>query len=93
MRGGRRRDTRWSTGFAIPSSERMQSRSARRSIDAIAATLCGRSDQTDYLRGEIGKEAPQLMTNTSIRMLRCGATVSWPSGCWWSADGIGFAHP
>jgi len=55
--------------------------------------LCGRSDQTDYLCGEIGKEAPRLMTNTSIRMLRCGATVSWPSGCWWSADGIGFTHP
>jgi hypothetical protein len=67
--------------------------SARRSIDAIAATLCGRSDQTDYLRGEIGKEAPQLMTNTSIRMLRCGATVSWPSGCWWSDNGTSVAHP
>jgi hypothetical protein len=31
---------------------------APRSPTMIAATLCGRSDQTDYLRGEPGKARP-----------------------------------
>ena len=35
----------------------------------------------------------QLFANTSIRMLRCGAPVSWPSRCWRSNNGIRFVHP
>ncbi len=53
-------------------------------------TLCGY--QTDYLRGDLQK-ATRLITNTSVRMLRCRPTVSWTSGSRRSDNSISFAHP
>jgi hypothetical protein len=51
-----------------------------------------RRQQTDHLRGELGK-ATRLIANTSIRMLRYGATVSWPSTSWRSDNDTSVAYP
>ncbi len=38
-------------------------------------------------------KATRLIANTSIRMLRYGATVSWPSTSWRSDNGTSVAYP
>ena len=38
------------------------------------------------------RTAAPLVANASIRLFRYGATASWPSGCWWSSNGISFVR-
>ena len=69
-------------------------RSARRSIARDDRRNTLRAIRSDRLSARRTRQrATRLIANTSIRMLRCGPTLSWPSRCWGSADGIGCAHP
>jgi hypothetical protein len=64
---------------------------ARQYYEKSPPLLCGDQDRLSARRTR--QKVTRSIANASIRMLSCGGPVSWPSGCWWRASDMSFAHP